>query len=58
MKLSLGTNHKIDFVFVVVAEINDVVAAVAATPFITQALGMEAETMSRQSSHTNNQPSH
>jgi hypothetical protein len=58
MKLSLGTNHKIDFVFVVVAEINDVVAAVAATPFITQALGMEAETMSRQSSHANNQPSH
>ena len=38
---SLGTNLKIDFVFVIVAEVNDVVAAVAGAPFTAQALGMD-----------------
>ena len=37
----LGTNLKIDCVFVIVAEVNDVVAAVAGAPFTAQALGMD-----------------
>jgi hypothetical protein len=37
----LGTNLKIDFVFVIVAKVNDVVAAVAGAPFTAQALGMD-----------------
>ena len=34
-------NLDLGFEFVIVAEVNDVVAAVAGTPFTTQALGMD-----------------
>jgi hypothetical protein len=37
----LWTNLDIGFEFVIVAEVNDVVAAVVGTPFTTQALGMD-----------------
>jgi hypothetical protein len=40
-RISLGADLKIDFVFVIVAEVNDVVAAVAGAPFTAQALGMD-----------------
>ena len=43
MPLQLMNNLDINFEFVIVAEVNDVVAAVADTPLTTQALGMNRE---------------
>ena len=41
MRLLRGKKLKIDFEFVIVAEVNDVVAAFAGTPVTTQALGAD-----------------
>ena len=40
---SMGKNLDLGFEFVIVAEINDVVAAVAGTPLTTQGLGMDRQ---------------
>jgi hypothetical protein len=37
----MGKNLDLGFEFVIVAEVNDVVAAVAGTPFTAQGLGMD-----------------
>jgi hypothetical protein len=39
----MGRNLDLGFEFVIVAEVNDVVAAVAGPPFTTQALGMDRQ---------------
>ena len=38
---SMGKNLDLGFEFVIVAEVNDIVAAVAGTAFTTQGLGMD-----------------